>query len=434
MLLSFTVKNYRSIKDEQEISMVPSSIKDTEEALIFKNGDLYEKSFATSVMYGPNASGKTSLILALNTVKKIIKSSLVDGDLLSEIIMPFAFDQCTTTEPSEFNITFISNEIKYNYGFSTTKAQIFEEWLYHFPKGRANKLFTRIWNDGEYVYSYGQEFKGERKATQNITSKDSLYLSASLRTTAHETTENVLNWFLNILNIIGIDGIDDILTSGLIHENELSNEIVVSYLKNLDIDIHSIKIDASIFNELDIPSQIPENIRNALIEKLKGKTQLETNFIHQLDGNTYELPIDEESSGTKKLYGYAALFLRALSEQKILIVDELNNSLHSKVVKSILDTFSDSKINKYKSQLFFTTHDTSILSMGTLRRDQIWLCEKNKSLATEFSSLVEYKTRALSNYEDAYLSGKFNAVPITSKINARHLHSQNNLVVENDEK
>ena len=102
-----------------------------------------------------------------------------------------------------------------------------------------------------------------------------------------------------------------------------------------------------------------------------------------------------------------------------MIVDELNSNLHANIVKSILNIFSDSKTNINRSQLFFTTHDTSILNQNNLRRDQIWLCDRNTSLATEISSVVEFKTRPLRNYENAYLSGKFNAVPIISKLDSK---------------
>ena len=420
MLLNFSVKNFRSIKHEQQISMVPANIQDNAEALIFDN-DIYEKTLATAVMYGPNASGKTSLIKALNAVKKIIKSSLKDKDALNQSIQPFLFDPVTPQEPTEFNAVFISNKIKYEYGFSATKTQILSEWLYHYPKGRANRLFIREFNELSklYEYSYGADYKGERKGTQNITDKHSLYLSASQRTSALVTTKYVLDWFLKKLIIIGVDGVADLITSGLMHENELDKVEVINYLKKSGIELSDIEITGTPFNEALLPPNIPEAMKKDLIETLRDKINIETSLIHSVGKDNYKLPLDEESSGTVRLFGYAAPILEALLNERVMIVDELNSNLHANIVKSILNIFSDSKTNINRSQLFFTTHDTSILNQNNLRRDQIWLCDRNTSLATEISSVVEFKTRPLRNYENAYLSGKFNAVPIISKLDSK---------------
>ncbi len=417
MLLSFSVKNFRSIKDEQEISMVPANIQDNTEALIFDN-DIYEKTLATAVMYGPNAGGKTSLIKALNAVKKIVTSSLKDKDALNESIQPFLFDPITPQQPTEFNVVFISNKIKYEYGFSAIKTQVLSEWLYHYPKGRANRLFIREFNEisESYEYSYGADYKGDRKGTQNITDKHSLYLSASERTSAVVTTTDVLDWFLKKLIIIGIDGVPKLVTSSLLDENELSKVEVINYLKKSGIELSDIEITSTPFHEGLLPSDIPETMKKHFIETLRDSTRIETILIHSVGEDNYKLSIDEESSGTVRLFGYAAPILDALLNERVIIVDELNSNLHPSIVKSILNTFSDGNTNINKSQLFFTTHDTSILNQNNLRRDQIWLCDRNTALATEISSVVEFKIRPLRNYENAYLAGKFNAVPIVSKL------------------
>ena len=417
MLLSFSVKNFRSIKDEQEISMVPANIQDNTEALIFDN-DIYERTLATAVMYGPNASGKTSLIKALSAVKKIVRSSLKDKEALNNSIQPFLFDSITPQQATEFNVVFISNKIKYEYGFSATKTQILSEWLYHYPKGRANRLFIREFDElsKSYEYSYGADYKGDRKGTRNITDSHSLYLSVSERTSALDTTKYVLDWFLNKLIIIGIDGVPDLVTSSLLDKNELSKVEVINYLKKSGIELSDIEITSTPFNEAELLYGMPETMKKHLIEELKDSTCIETSLIHSVGEDNYKLSINEESSGTVRLFGYAAHILDALLNERVVIVDELNSNLHTSIVKSILNTFSDSNININRSQLFFTTHDTSLLNQNNLRRDQIWLCDRNTSLATEISSVVEFKIRALRNYEDAYLSGKFNAVPIVSKL------------------
>jgi AAA15 family ATPase/GTPase len=417
MLLSFGVKNYKSIKGLQTLYMTPTKIKDTDDALTFNNGQ-YDKSFATGVMYGPNSSGKTTLIRAISTMKRVILQSLFDQDILSKRIVPFAFSNETVNEPTEFNISFISNNIKYNYGFSATKYRIEEEWLFHYPKGRANKLFERYFDheSNKYIYEMGQEFKGERKGTQNITDQNSLFLSATQRTSAKETTLNVLNWFKESLVIIGVDGVDDIYTSSLIDDNDINASAVCEFLRSMEIDVSDLQIKQIPFNENILPNDMPQSLKEDLINKLKDKISLETEFIHTVNGKNYYLPLEEESSGTKRLYGYAAPILDALLTQKVLLIDELDSNLHSNVIKSLVNTFMDISINKFRSQLFFTTHDTSLLSIGTLRRDQIWLSEKNSELATEISCIAEYKIRAMSNYEDAYLSGKFRAIPPVTKI------------------
>ncbi len=418
MLLKFSVQNYRSIKTRQEFSMIPAHILDNEDALIFDNGS-YENSLSAAVMYGPNASGKTSFIRALSTMRKMVLNSLKDDSTLLDFVQPFMFDSITPHEPTVFNIIIIVNNLKYEYGFSADRTRVIAEWLYVYPRGRSNKIFTRKYNEDSksYEYYFPRASKALQKDTVKITDQNSLFISASMRTSAAQYVRDVFEWFDNTLIIIGVDGVDDYVTTSMINDGVLDKLEVIKYLRSAGIELSDIDITEVPLSEILTTKNMPSELKQKLIDKLKNETQLKTNITHSIGEDSYVLSMEDESSGTKRLYGYSAPIIHSLSDHKVLFVDELNSNLHSNLVKHILQSFMNRDVNKFKSQLFFTTHDTSILNGSGLRRDQIWFCDRCQDLATTLYGLLDFKIRTQRNYEHAYLDGKFLAVPkaITKK-------------------
>ena len=409
MLVSLNIKNYRSAKNEIELSLVAAKRKEVEKNFVFNTN--YEALLDAAVVYGPNASGKTTVIQAMSVTKELIKRSFKDQNALEELIKPFLFDEKTKDEPSEFDIIFIVDGVRYQYGFTATKKIIYSEWLYSFPKGRIQTLFTRDFNykTDEYSYNFGRNYRGEKSSAKFLTPKNSLFLSVVSRTKNHESAIPVLQWF-NQLNVIGINGVNDLLTALGISDKKLDKLEVTNFLKNADINVADLDVREIKFNTTKIPANTPQLIKESMVEAFKDLETFEVDIVHMVKNKNYVLPIEEESSGTRRMFGYAGVIIKTLKEGGVLFIDELNNHLHPLMVEYILKKFNSPIDNPKQAQIVFSTHDVTILNL--LRRDQVWFCDRDEELSTNLTSLLEYKARDGDNFERSYLSGRYGAIPI----------------------
>ena len=409
MLISLNIKNFRSAKNEIELSLVAAKRKAAEKNFAFNTN--YESLLATAVVYGPNASGKTTGIQAMSVMRELIQRSFKDQNALEELVTPFLFDEKTKDEPSEFDIIFIAGDIRYQYGFAATKKMIYSEWLYSFPKGRIQTLFTRDFNHktNDYDYIFGRSYRGEKSSAKALTPKNSLFLSVASRTKNHEAVLPILQWFKQ-LNVIGINGVHDFYTARGISDNKLDKLEVTNFLKNADINIADFDVREVKFNPSELPASMPQSMKDDLAEKLKDTITFEIDIVHSIKTKKYSLPIEEESSGTRRMFGYAGAIIRVLKEGGVLFIDELNNHLHPLMVEYILKKFNSPVDNPKQAQIVFSTHDVTILNL--LRRDQVWFCDRDEELSTNLTSLLEYKTRDGDNFERSYLSGRYGSIPI----------------------
>jgi len=126
------------------------------------------------------------------------------------------------------------------------------------------------------------------------------------------------------------------------------------------------------------------------------------------------MPFDQESEGTKTLFSLAGPILVALHGGGVLVVDELDRSLHTQLAKRIVTMFNDPATNPNNAQLVFNTHDTNLLDTDVLRRDQIWFTEKGSDGATRLFPLTDFRARKYENLERGYLQGRYGAVPSIS--------------------
>jgi len=414
MLIDFSFRNYRSSKNETEITLTAANREEPGKEFIFKTA--YAGILPAAVIYGPNSSGKTTIIRALGTMKHLIDTSFKNNTALEESITPFLFDQDTPNTPSEFDISFIAEDVRYQYGFIADKKRIYSEWLYSFPNIRPLTLFTRDYDktSKDYIYKFGRSYKGEKTKVKELTAENSLLLSMLSRTKITESIEPVLNWFEK-LTIIGVSGVSKLDTAFNIHKNKLDKKAVIQFLSSADIDITDLEIKEINFNIDQLPQNISPALRNELNEKFKDALTYEVDILHKVGSVNYKISMDEESSGAKKVFAYAGAILETLKNGGVLIVDELNNHLHPLMVEYILKKFGLKNQNPNKAQIVFSTHDASILNSDVLRRDQIWFCERDSiTLSTKITSLLEYKARSNENYERAYLSGRYAAIPIIS--------------------
>lgn len=420
MLIEFRVENFLSIQDEQVLSMVASS--DNTFLTSHTNNDKKLKLLKSSVLYGANASGKSNTIKALAIMKKIVISSANGqrGDKLP--ITPFLLGN-EDNKPTKFEIIFIQNNIKYQYGYILNSEKILEEWLLVFGESnRAQKWFERIYNEKEekYNYSFGTKFLGSKQLLAERTRDNALFLSLAIQLN-NEQLKPVFDFFLKYIRVTCTDSWNDgqEVTIDILRQDK---QKIIPYLKRADLDIEDIVVEETELNKTNLMQEnIPQEIKQMMqINLEKGirlkKTDIKTIHTNQQGKQILFDMLELESQGTRKFFELIGPWVEALEQGYTIVVDELNTHLHPLMTKFLVNLFHNENLNKTNAQLIFTTHDTSILNQEIFRRDQIWFCEKQNK-ATKLYPLSDFKVRKdKTNLENDYLLGRFGALPYFKEI------------------
>lgn len=419
MLLQFSVSNYRSIKDTITLSMLSSS--ENENSFKIKKYNLLN----SAVIYGANASGKSNLLRAMGFMGRIVlnKTKVIQStDTLPHD--PFRLNSSTKDASSTFEIVFFIDEIKYRYGFELDNTTVYAEWLYANEKGKEAKLFYRDSEEEEYVnpkFKEGYIFFDNSKSKIRV-SLNQLFIWKCDQD-GGEISKSILKWFSRFNLIDGLDHGGYIsYTMKKMEDLTFKNEMI-NLVKTADIGIENITME-----EEDVPLDmiekmgLPIDLKEEIL-KDGGLKSVSINTYHkkfdennnEIGNEIFELD-DEESLGTRKFFKMSAPILNTLQEGKILIIDELDASLHPMLTKHLIKLFSDKNINTKNAQLIFATHDTNLLKPQIFKRDQIWFTEKDKYGSTILYSILEIKgVRATDDFEKQYLQGKYGAVPYLGK-------------------
>lgn len=418
MLIQFKVSNYRSIAEEQVLSLVPSGT-DTEHVLT--NGKYV--ALNACAIYGPNSSGKSNLFKAIHTLDRMV---FLSNKMNSTTPLPYDPNLLVagySKAPTEMEIIFVINEVRYRYGLSYNKYQVLTEYLFRKKIGREVELFYR---EGEDIdVSSGLGTKALRiDAAIESTRANALFLSSCDQFNLEEAT-TVFNWMKKLISIDGLDTTaEEVNTLGLL-EQETYAEAINVYLQGLDLGFQNVRVEAKEFDAGDL-SDMPEGPQKAnLIQQLTGSTGRRIIASHQrydavgnAVGETHSWPVDDrESSGTLKAIHLSGPIIYALRNGGTLLIDEVEAKMHTKMTNSILSLFLDPEVNTRGAQVLFTTHDTNLLNSLSLRRDQINFIEKGKSENSQLYSLSDIvyadgkKERKESDREKRYLENRYGATP-----------------------
>lgn len=407
MIVQFSVENFMSIKEKVVFSMLASSDKEIPENLILGKKENYLKS---AVMYGANASGKSNLIKAMNAVVIMMRNSNNMQPGLKLPIVPFKFDKEYVKKPSSFELIMIINNIKYVYGFVADENRIYEEYLYYYPNGKETELFERT-QVNKYHYTSNEN------VLKDIVSKnmENKFLLATATTWNYEKTKPVYEFITN-----GIEILFDYNTikplSFSLYKNDNNGE-----LKEFSLNIlNEAEMNISGYNVTNVEitdeqlSAIPLELRGFFNKKTRSFHITTRHNITTEDGKEEDIDLDfeEESLGTQNMFILNPILLYVLKKGKVLIIDELDRSLHPFLVEYIVKIFNSEKYNKNGAQLIFNTHDTNLLNLSLFRRDQIWFTEKDyKKGATDLYPLDDFPVRKTENVEKGYLNGRYGAIP-----------------------
>jgi AAA15 family ATPase/GTPase len=410
MLVSFSVKNFRSLADFQEISLVAS--KDDSHStthLISTDIKNLPSVLKSAVVYGANASGKSNLIQALDFMRRVVveSGSLQSGQQFN--IQPFRLNEKKLTEPSEFEITFVLSGMRYQYGFALTKERITEEWLLVYATSKAQEWFTRKYDPSaeKDVYKFGPHLKGQRKVWEEATKPNSLFLSIADQLNS-EQLKPVFRWISENVNVFGPNAIPVVDYSVRMIQNDKGKQDIVNFLSAADISIK----DIDVVSRKGFLNQFKLDLKDGKSEvRSEPRDILAPTFKHETEFGSATFEMEEESNGTQRLFILAGPILEILRDGKVLVVDELDSSLHPKLVRRLVSLFNSLEFNPNGAQLVFSTHDTTLLETSFLRRDQIWFAEKDQNQASHIYPLTDFSPRKNESLERGYLMGRYGAIP-----------------------
>lgn len=415
MLIEFSVKNFLSFKDKVTLSMEKGNGDENVENII--NNDITDL-LKTTAIYGANASGKSNMLKAFTwAILMVRNSNLIPIGGKWNFMKPFLFDEVSKNMPSEFEFVFIANSIKYKYFFSADTTKIYDEVLDAYYSQKPTNIFTR-------TKTNNYEFSNDKNKLESLSAKNTenkLFLSTAT-TWNYDKTKDAYLWFSNAIDTY--DSFNDIYDKDLIdysNNNENLKEFALKLLKESDILIKDIFVDYE-EKEMDnsmIDMLIPTLARTGGSFKMKNvNIELEHEVIDEENNkHSYKLNFNDESSGTRVLFALAPFLKKAFESTRIIVVDELEKSMHPSLVEFIIKLFNNKEINKANSQLIFTTHATNLLNLELLRRDQIWFTEKNPDNGiSELYPLDSFSVRKDENIQKGYINGRYGAIPFIKDI------------------
>lgn len=417
MLIEFNVTNYRSIKETQTLSMVKSKYYDDLEEKNCFDSDVGSpnKLLRTAVIYGPNAAGKSNLIRAIHFMQSFVLQShkYQEGQRINT--MPYALSSDSRIKPSEFEVFFIQDGVRYQYGFALNSERVTEEWLLACPEGKQQRWFQRVYDEKTQKDSwyFGSKFTGRKQLWQESTRKNALFLSTAIQLN-NEQLKPVFNWFQNRLAVILPNVPINLQFSIDLCSSEEGKAKIMEFMNAADLSISGINIELKKIpvTPEGLPPDIPQELKEKMVKDLHEKGVPLISFQHRDDENE---PVFfnflDESDGTRKLFAFAGPWIDVKAKARVLFIDELDTSLHPLLVRYLVETFHDSKTNPHNAQLIFTTHDTSLLDHVLFRRDQIWFMERAINNATSIYPLSDFKARKKEAIEKRYLQGRYGALP-----------------------
>jgi len=411
MLLEFRLRNYRSFAGETSLSLVASADKSLLETNTAPTGiRTIGRSVRSAVIYGANASGKSNLLHAMLMIGAIVRESFALKPEQHYAIQPFRLSDATTKEPTLFEATVIIEGVRYQYGFELTPQRIVGEWLLAYRSAKPQRWIDRRYDadKNEETYEFSDFLTGHKRDWQAQTRPNALFLSTAVQLNS-EQLKPLHQWLTDSLIVLPDGAMIDFAYSTNMVQTPEGMKAVRSMLGAADIAISSI----SAVRQKSVMSQFRVDLATGRAETISQPGEMMVpRFRHQGAETSADFAYEEESQGTQKLFSLAGPLLDIIRNGKTLVIDELDRSLHPLLVRQIVRTFQDPELNRAGAQIIFSTHDTTLLDNELLRRDQIWLAEKQADQSSELIPLSDFSPRKGEALEKGYLSGRYGGVPI----------------------
>ena len=400
MLCQFTVKNFKIIRDEATFDMQAAAISEHEDRIIKDTDD--EVYLPVSAVYGPNGGGKSNVLEALHSlVTKVLRPLYATSNneeiaikMKKFVIEPFAFDEETINEPTEFELFFRTALAEYRYELIVKKEVIRYERLdrIKLETGRKSALFER---DEDEIILKGAFAR--LKTSDGLSDTLPLLSYLGITYSKNEVIQDVLDWFDKEIDFLNYGNPMQELRMA-VSKSEDVKRLMLQMIQEMDLDIVDFRVEE------------------------KENDRIEVYTKHVVDEYEAELNLFDESSGTKKLFGLLPFIAKSLLKGTTLVIDELDAKIHPVLLRYLIMTFSNMEKNKNGAQLIFTSHDLSTMNSEVFRRDEIWFVAKGNRQNSKLYSLVEFKNkkgesvRKDAKFDKQYLEGKYGADPYLRKI------------------
>ena len=418
MLLQFRIKNYRSIRDEVVLSLLASTDKELAQTHLMPTGlKALPNAVRVAVIYGPNASGKSNVLQALASMRGVVAESATIMQLGQTFnVQPFRLDAEASQQPTEFEITFVHEGVRHQYGFSLTPERVVSEWLLVYRTAKPQQWFSRKFDEKtqSFTYDFGSHLTGPRKIWQESTRPNALFLATAAQLNS-ELLGPVFTWIVEKLMFFGAGAAPMQDDTTVLLQNATGRQAVRDFMVSADTGISDIEaVSRKGFHQQVVftsggPAQVSHEERELLMPQ----------FVHETERGSARFELHDESLGTQRLYALAAPVLDVLAKGRVLVVDEMDGSLHTLLVRRLVGMFHNPVLNPRGAQLIFSTHDTSLLDQDLFRRDQVWFTEKSRDQSTLLYPLTEFSPRKKEALERGYLAGRYGAVPFFSEPVAR---------------
>lgn len=400
MLCQFTVKNFKSIREETTFDMQATAISEHEDRIIIdRDGEGY---LPVSAIYGPNGGGKSNVLEALHILALKVLRPLYAAENNEEcaiptkklVIDPFAFSEETKEQPTEFEVFFRTDLSEYRYIITVRRDVVLYERLdrIKLDTGRRSALFERD-EDGMVLKGVFAKLKTSDELSETLPLLS--YLGITYQ--KNEVVKDIKEWFEHGIRFMNYGNPIQELRMAIANSGAVK-ELVLKMIQEMDLDILDFRVEE------------------------KENNQIEVFTKHMIDDYEAELNLSDESSGTKKLFGLLPFIAESLLEGTTLVIDELDAKIHPVLLRHIIMMYNDMAINSKGAQLIFTSHDLSTMNSTVFRRDEIWFVAKGKSQNSKLYSLVEFKNdkgesvRKDAKFDKQYLEGKYGADPYLKKI------------------
>ncbi|MCR5604549.1 MAG: ATP-binding protein [Lachnospiraceae bacterium] len=400
MLCQFSVKNYKSIRDDITFDMQAAAISEHTDKVI-KDSD--EQLFLpVSVIYGPNGGGKSNVLEALQALGTMVlkpihatkQNIIADYKFNRYPVKPFLFSEEGKNNPIEFEVFFRTELAEYRYVLHVKADIVIFESLdrIKLETGRRSALFTR---HAEEISLKGVFAK--LKISEGLSRSLTLLSYLGITYMNNDVVKDVINWFEFGIDFLNYGNPYEELKTAIASSEEIK-KLVLDMIREMDLDIEDFRVEKRDNNQIEVYTQ------------------------HIVNGFKAEIPLSEESSGTKKLFGLLPFIAKSLVCGTTLVIDELDAKIHPVLLRYVIMLFNNMDVNKHGAQLVFTSHDLSTMNNEVFRRDEIWFVAKGNNQNSKLYSLVEFKTgngevvRKDAKYDKQYLEGKYGADPYLRKI------------------
>ncbi len=421
MLVSFSVRNFRTFRERAEWSLVASPDKTREADNVVELPAFGLRLLKSAVVYGANASGKSKLVEAMEFMKVFVRESSVNGQVgKSTGVQPFRLNPTAAAAASEFEIQVVEQQILYRYGFEVSATRVEAEWLLMrtAKKVRSAPEVELFYRNGQDITFHPKQFGGiVGELVKNAAVRENALLLSVAAQFNQPRAVAMLRWFENLIILAGRDGAWERALTLVLLRHPLEKQDVTGFLDKADLDIEQLRAgEKELIFDKESSEDAGGQLRNWSAEQhadVKTLRRAYSDAREPVEPIEFSLSLDE-SAGTSKMFDLAGPVLSALNLGRLLVIDELDARLHPNLVCKIVHLFNSQITNPLNAQLLFNTHDTNLLSSGNFRRDQIWFTEKNRYGEASLYSLADFKTdqvRKDDNFEANYVRGKYGAVP-----------------------